>query len=220
MWKTSPTELSRSYHRLADRFPGRFVLGVGVGHAEQVGEMYERPYESLMRYLDVLDGCGVPASDRVIAALGDRMLRVSAERSLGAHTYLVPSKHTLHARHLVGIDAEIAPCTKVVFGDSIEVATEEAAKAIADPYLGLVNYRNSLLRLGYSGEEIQHPRSIVADLVAMPTPGAVVARANEHGAAGASHVSLQLVGSAARHLTESLGLLADAFVTRRLFREP
>jgi alkanesulfonate monooxygenase SsuD/methylene tetrahydromethanopterin reductase-like flavin-dependent oxidoreductase (luciferase family) len=48
---------------LADAYPGRFVLGLGVSHAPQVtarGIDYHRPYRAMVTYLDRMDAAGYP----------------------------------------------------------------------------------------------------------------------------------------------------------------
>ncbi|MCQ0013886.1 LLM class flavin-dependent oxidoreductase [Actinomadura madurae] len=80
MWKTPAAEVAASYHRLNDAHGGRFLLGAGIGHPEATQE-YRSPYETIVRYLDALDAADVPASGRVLAALGPKVLRLSAERA-------------------------------------------------------------------------------------------------------------------------------------------
>src|SRR5439155_743328 len=92
---------------LVDAYPDRFLLGIGVSHAPIVrlrGRTYERPVERMREYLDAMDAAPLVAptrdpAPRVLAALGPRMLRLAAERSLGAHPYFVPVQHTKIARH-------------------------------------------------------------------------------------------------------------------------
>ena len=82
-------------------FPGRFLLGVGAGHPEVV-QQYARPYDTLARYVDTLLGDGVPAGSLVLAALGPKVLRLAAERTAGAHPYLVTPDYTGQARKILG----------------------------------------------------------------------------------------------------------------------
>ncbi|MGB6514328.1 MAG: LLM class flavin-dependent oxidoreductase, partial [Mycobacterium sp.] len=84
IWTAAAKPVAESFHRINTAYPGRFVLGVGVGHPE-VDAQYRKPYEALVSYLDELDEYGVPANQRVLAALGPRVLRLSAERTAGAH---------------------------------------------------------------------------------------------------------------------------------------
>ena len=86
-WTAAPEVVAESFHRIDKSYPGRFLLGIGVGHPEALTQ-YRKPIEALNAYLDKLDEHGVPANRRVIAALGPRVLRLSAKRSTGALTRL------------------------------------------------------------------------------------------------------------------------------------
>lgn len=84
IWSAPAQRVAESFHRIEAAYPGRFLLGIGVGHAEMISE-YRKPYNALVEYLDRLDDYGVPANRRVVAALGPRVLGLSARRSAGAH---------------------------------------------------------------------------------------------------------------------------------------
>ncbi len=107
-------EIAKSYQRIESRHPGRFVLGIGVGHPEVPGMGAEKPYDALVRYLDVLDDAGVPKHRRVLAALGPKVLQLAADRTAGAHPYLTTPRAHRQAREIVGPDALLAPEQKVV----------------------------------------------------------------------------------------------------------
>ena len=91
MWQTEPQDVAASFHRIGS---DRLVLGVGVGH-KQIDQAYEKPYDTLVGYLDRLD---VPADKLLLAALGPKVLKLAADRTAGAHPYLVPVEHTAAAR--------------------------------------------------------------------------------------------------------------------------
>ena len=113
MWQADPEALARSYHRIEAKHPGRFLLGVGVGHREATQE-YRKPYDKIVSYLDALAAAGVPGSATVLAALGPKVLRLSAERTAGAHPYLTTPEHTRRAREILGDGVLLAPEQKVV----------------------------------------------------------------------------------------------------------
>ena len=111
MWARDATAMANGQRALTEAYPGRFLLGIGVSHAPVVkmrGATYDKPVESMARYLEAMDKApftGVAPSEppgRVLAALGPRMLRLSGERSLGAHPYFVPVEHTAIARKELG----------------------------------------------------------------------------------------------------------------------
>src|SRR6185312_10095338 len=131
----------------------RFLLGIGVGHPEATSE-FTKPYEALDKYLDVLDAAGVPKERLALAALGPRVLRLSAERAAGAHPYLVTPDHTREARGILGEGALLAPEQRVVLRADPAEARAIGRPSVVTPYLGLRNYRESLQRLGYTDEDL------------------------------------------------------------------
>ena len=100
VWKDDAAAVAAYYHRITSRHPGRFLLGLGIGHPEATRE-YQRPYATLVSYLDELDELKVPADGRALAALGPRVLRLAADRSAGALPYLVTPEHTRQARQVL-----------------------------------------------------------------------------------------------------------------------
>jgi probable F420-dependent oxidoreductase len=215
VWTEDAETVAAAYHRVASRFPGRFLLGVGAGHREAVGDAYERPLDVVAAYLDRLDELNVPVRDRVLAALGPRALRLARDRSAGAHPYLIDVEHTRRARAELGSDALLAPEHKVVLGADPGHAV--AAHAV-ELYLGLSNYTNNLRRLGYTDEDLTAPGSdrLLDAIVFRGTPAAVAARLAEHRGAGADHVTVQLLGegdalvAGLRELGAALGLTRGA----------
>src|ERR1700744_1071849 len=113
IWSAAAKPVAESFHRIDRAYPGRFLLGIGVGQPEAITQ-YRKPYDALVEYLDELDEHGVPANRRVVAALGPQVLKLSARRSAGAHPYLTTPEHTAHARELMGPSAFLAPEHKVV----------------------------------------------------------------------------------------------------------
>jgi probable F420-dependent oxidoreductase len=130
----------------------------------------------------------------VVAALGPRVLKLSAERSAGAHPYLTTPEHTAHARELIGPSAFLAPEHKAVLTTDPEKARAVGRRAL-DIYFNLANYRNSWKRLGFSEDEVNRPGSdrLVDAVVAYGTPESIAARMKEHLDAGADHVPVQIL---------------------------
>lgn len=193
IWSAPAQRVAESFHRIEAAYPGRFLLGIGVGHAEMISE-YRKPYNALVEYLDRLDDYGVPANRRVVAALGPRVLGLSARRSAGAHPYLTTPEHTARARELIGPSAFLAPEHKVVLTTDSARARTVGRQAL-DMYFNLANYRNNWKRLGFTDDELSRPGSdrLVDAVVAYGTPDAIAARLNEHLLAGADHVPIQVL---------------------------
>jgi probable F420-dependent oxidoreductase len=195
LWKDDAAPVAASYHRIEARHPGRFLLGVGVGHPEATGERYSRPYAALVGYLDELDAAGVPVHRRVLAALGPKVLTLSAERSLGAHPYLVPPEHTRRAREILGAGVLLAPEQKVVLDSDPDRARLVGRPAVAKPYLGLVNYTNNLRSLGFDDADLSGTGSdrLLDALVVHGDAETVVVGVTKHLDAGADHVAINLI---------------------------
>lgn len=191
IWSAAAPEVAESYHRIEKKHPGRFVLGIGAGHPEATQE-YQKPYDALVTYLDALDEGGVPISRRVLAALGPKVLKLSADRSAGAHPYLTTPEHTAEAREILGPGKVLAPEHKVVLEPDPAKAREIGRPPVNNPYLHLRNYTTNLNRLGYSDEEIGDGGSdrLIDALVAHGDAAAIAGRLREHLDAGASHVTL------------------------------
>lgn len=194
VWTADADEVAEAYHRVEDAHPGRFLLGIGIGHPEHTEE-YRKPYDVLVEYLDALDAAKVPTSRRVIAALGPKVLELAAQRSAGAHPYLTTPQHTGEARNLLGPTVFIAPEHKVVLARDAETSREIGRQTI-DFYLNLSNYRNNWKRLGFTDDDVAKPGSdrLIDAVVAHGTTDAIAARLNEHLDAGADHVAIQVLG--------------------------
>lgn len=193
IWTAAAGPVAESYHRIDARYPGRFLLGIGVGHPEAHTE-YKKPYDALNDYLDELDRHGVPQDRRVVAALGPQVLKLSARRSAGAHPYLTTPEHTRQARELIGPDAFLAPEHKVVLTTDAAKARDVGRKAV-EIYLNLANYLNNWKRLGFTDADVAEPGSdaLVDAVVAHGSAEAVAARLTEHLTAGADHVPVQVL---------------------------
>lgn len=193
MWATPAAEAAAAHHRLADRFGARFLLGVGIGHRESTAE-YRSPYATIVAYLDELDEAGVPASGRVLAALGPRVLRLSGERAVGAHPYFTTPEHTRLARETLGAGPLLAPEQKVVL-DTDPRRARELARPTAAYYLERVNYRRNLQRLGWSDADVAGGGSdaLIDALARHGDAQTLAAGLDEHLAAGADHVCAQVL---------------------------
>jgi probable F420-dependent oxidoreductase len=193
IWTAAAGPVAESFHRIDKAYPGRFLLGIGVGHPEAHQE-YRKPIDALVEYLDQLDEHGVPEDRRVVAALGPKVLQLSAERSAGAHPYLTTPEHTAKARELIGQSAFLAPEHKAVLTTDAEKARAVGRKAL-DVYLNLANYLNNWKRLGFTDEERAKPGGdrLVDAVVAYGTTEEIAARLNQHMDAGADHVAIQVL---------------------------
>jgi probable F420-dependent oxidoreductase len=195
IWTAAAQPVADSFHRINAAYPGRFVLGIGVGHPEVQGQQYRKPYEALVSYLDELDEYGVPAHQRVLAAQGPRVMRLAAERAAGAHPANATPEHAAQARKIIGPNALLLPVHNVVLS-----ADAEEARAIArtglDHYFSLANYVRSWKRLGFTDADVTRPGSdkLIDAVVAHGTPEQIAKRLGEYLQAGANHVAILTLG--------------------------
>ncbi len=196
-----PGAMLQATNALAEQTGGRFILGVGVSHQPMVagvrGLPYDKPLATMRAYLEAMDASPymapapeVPAP-RLLAALGPKMLELAASHADGAHPYWTTPEHTAIARAALGADKLLCVEQKVVLTTDAEVARATAVGALS-VYVGLPNYRNSWLRLGFTEEEIagSDPRFLDA-VVAWGTVESIADRVQEHLDAGADHVCIQ-----------------------------
>jgi probable F420-dependent oxidoreductase len=195
IWVAAPDDVGTAVAQLDEKFPGRFLLGLGASHSALVQE-YQKPYSRMVEYLDALDSLhrAVHSDRRVLAALGPRMLELAAARSAGAHPYFVTVEHTARARIIMGEGPLLAPEVAVVL-DEDPSSARAAARAYAGGYLQLPNYASNLRSLGYAEEDFQGDGSdrLIDALVPWGSVETIAARVHEHHAAGASHVCIQVV---------------------------
>lgn len=202
--------MQAGWKTLTEAFPDRFLLGLGVSHQPAVEGFhrasYDKPYSTMVNYLDAMDRglyfAQAPSTppQRVLAALGPKMLQLAAERGLGAHPYFVPVEHTSVAREALGPDALLAPEQAVVFETDPAKAREIARRHMAT-YLGLPNYTNNLKRLGWTDDDISTcPDALVDAIVAWGTLDTIAARVKDHLARGANHVCVQVLPADPRAL--------------------
>lgn len=196
--------MQAGWKALTEAFPDRFLLGLGVSHQPMVegvhGQTYDKPFSTMVEYLDAMDrgiyAAAKPsaAPQRVLAALGPKMLRLAGERGLGAHPYFVPVEHTVVAREALGPDALLAPEQMAIFETDPDTARALARQAMSR-YLSLANYTNNLRRLGWGDTDLLNGGSdkLVDAIVVWGSLDTIVARVLAHLDAGADHVCVQVL---------------------------
>jgi len=204
IYARDPVTMAAGQNTLAEAYPGRFLLGLGVSHIPLVeearGHKSGKPVASMRAYLDGMDRAPYRAAPpsvkpvRVLAALGPKMLRLAAEQAGGAHPYFVPPEHTARAREILGSDRLLAVEQAVVL-ETDSTKAREIARAHASRYLALPNYANNLRRLGFGDEDLVGGGSnrLVDAIVAWGDMTAVIDRVRAHQSAGANHVCVQVL---------------------------
>ena len=196
VWANDPAETAAQDAELRAEFPDRFVLGIGIGHPEVTSD-YRRPLKAMRGFLDGLDASATPppAEERCLAALRPRMLELAGERSAGAHTYFVPVEHTRNARERLGPGALLAPELACVV-DTDPTRAKAAARNYAKLYLGLRNYTQNLLDLGFTEADLAEGGSdrLIDAVIPQGSAEQIAEVVGAHLDAGADHVCLQPLG--------------------------
>lgn len=203
IWARDATAMAAGANALAEAWPGRFLLGVGVSHPpllERRGLKYGPPVESMARYLDAMRAARYDSprpkepAPVLIGALGPRMLDLAREQADGAFTFFVPVEHTRRARAILGRERFLAVEQAVVLNAGRERARRIAARHL-QAYLQLDNYRRNLLRLGWEPADLAGEGSepVFDTLIAWGDSEAVASRLAEHLVAGADQVVVNLI---------------------------
>lgn len=204
IYARDPMTMAAGQKTLAEAFPNRFLLGLGVSHGHLVAGVrkhdYSKPYSHMVEYLARMDKALFmakgPDSDpgRVLAALGPKMLELSATAANGSHPYFTTADHTLLAREVMGTDALLAPEQMVVL-EADPTEARRIARAGMKIYLNLPNYYNNLARIGFDESDWTNGGSdrLVDAIVAWGTEDQIAARVKEHHDAGADHVCVQVL---------------------------
>lgn len=199
----APGEVSRLYGDLQDRAPGRFFAGLG-------GPQVPRPLRPLHDYLDRLDQGEppVPASRRILAALGPRKLEIARDRAAGAVLLLVTPDYVRTARRILGTEATLV-VSQLVALQADAARAREAARGPLRFLSAVPGYRASFTRMGFTASDIDGLSDELVDrLVAWGSTDTITARVNEYRQAGADHVALTVLDDDHQPATDSARQLA------------
>jgi len=193
IWAWAPEAIASAAYSLESRFPGRFILGLGVSHqgpVEALGHAYARPYSKMVSFLDSLDELPEGLPPVVLAALGPKMLALSGERTAGAHPYFTTSGHTAQARSILGPGPLLVP--EIAGSLASGEAGLNAVRPYAERYLQLPNYVSNLRSHGFTEQDVTGSGS--DRLLSAVTPygtAALLTGIRAHLDAGADHVVIQ-----------------------------
>lgn len=222
IWARDPVATNAAANALAEAYPGRFVLGMGVSHAAQVdhrGHRYTKPLAAMRCYLATMADAQYegprPAAPVpwLLGALRPRMLELARDQAAGAHCLLVPPEHTALARATMGPGPVLVPQQAVLLGTNAATARALGRRYLSF-YLGLPNYVNHLRALGFTDRDVTGGGSdqLVDRLVAWGDVDAIEARVAAHLDAGADHVAVQPIGAGRVLGLDQLTELAPALI--------
>ena len=203
IYARDPMAMANGQRGLNEQSGGRFLLGIGVSHVPMVtglrGHEYGKPVATMRSYLREMQLAPYLAPDpperplTILAALGPRMLALSAELADGAHPYNVPPEHTAEARRILGTGKLLCPEVWVLLETDPEKARSAARQALG-PYMQLDNYVNNWKRLGFGDDLLGGGSDRFIDAnVAWGDEAAIRKRIQEHWDAGADHVCIQTI---------------------------
>ncbi len=196
VWSSDPAGTAAAHAAMRAEFPGRVMLGIGIGHPEATSD-YRRPLAAMRAFLDGLDAAPEPppVAERCLAALSPGMLDLAGERTAGTHSYFVPVAHTRAVRERLGPAALVAPELACVV-DADPVRAREVARRFAATYLGMSNYRRALLAAGFTEDDLAGGGSdrLIDAVVPQGEAPRIAEVVHAHLDAGADHVCLQPLG--------------------------
>ena len=220
IWARAPQTAHAAAAQLAQAFPGRMVLGLGVGYpqqAEAVGREFGRPLAAMRQYLTMMTAPTMaPAPDapypRIVGANGPKMIALAAELADGVLPAGLPPAFTAQVRQAIGPDKLLVVGLSVVTDTSDRDAARAAARTAATASLNREWFAKTISRLGYSAQDITTVSDdLVSAIVAHGDQQEIAAAVTAHLVAGADHVILMSASTAA-----SGGLLAGVEQLERL----
>ena len=222
LWARDAMTMACGARTLGEAFPGRFMLGLGVSHAEQVGPHgfdYGKPVSTMRNYLDRMESLAYNGPEPaqpvplMLAALRPKMLELARERAVGAHPYFVPVEHTRRAREVLGGGKLLATKVTVILDTDAGVA-RGLARSFTPFYLGKTNYSKALMWLGYTETDVSDAGSdrLIDDVIGWGDVDAVTTRVEEHLDAGADHVCVHVLNDSAGFPMDELRALAPSLL--------
>ena len=204
---------------LNEQSVGRFLLGLGVSHVPLVEGLrkhaYGKPVTTMRAYLQAMAeadyrSVAPPATPKtVLAALGPKMLELSAELADGAHPYNVTPEHTRRAREILGSGKQLCVEQAAILETNAADA-RATARSFLSFYLTLPNYVDNWRRLGFTDADFAGGGSdrLVDSIIVWGDERAIRERIEAHWQAGADHVCVQAVGQGGLTDERLLALLA------------
>ncbi|MEW2504392.1 TIGR03620 family F420-dependent LLM class oxidoreductase [Amycolatopsis sp. NPDC047767] len=174
-------DVAATYRSLAATHPGRWLPGLGGAHGP-------RPLATLSAYLDELDPA-VPASQRVLSALGPRMLELARDRASAAYPFLVTPDYVASARVLLGAGTRLAVLVTVTADPDPARARDTLRGGSLRFLAGVPGYAANFRRMGFTDADVTDLSDRLVDGVTVHGSfDTVVTRLREYLAAGADQV--------------------------------
>ncbi|MGO9607654.1 MAG: TIGR03620 family F420-dependent LLM class oxidoreductase [Candidatus Binataceae bacterium] len=200
VWKREPITMIGAARTLAEMFPDRFILGIGVSHGPvmaQMGIKYAKPVAYMRDYLARMKKAPYmapkPQADPpvVIAALMPKMLQLAAAETQGTFPVYITPERTARIREAIGPDKWIC-VQQVVMLETDASKARQAGRRVLAFYLTLPNYVQSYRNMGFGDADFAGGGSdrLVDALIAWGDEKAIRDKIAAHYQAGATHVTL------------------------------
>ncbi|MDL4813939.1 TIGR03620 family F420-dependent LLM class oxidoreductase [Actinomadura opuntiae] len=200
LWARHPAAMQGAASVLADAYPGRLALGIGVSMSaivEQSGQTWGSPLTRMREYLEGMDASAqaAPTPDvpfpRLLAALGPKMQGLARDHADGMLPALMPVEHTRKARELLGPDKLLVVGQPVILETDPDKARGIARQAGPFTIPGSP-YVRALRNLGFSEADFDGGGSdaIIDACFNWGDEAAVAKGITAHLDAGADHVCL------------------------------
>jgi probable F420-dependent oxidoreductase len=202
IWAREPQTMHAAAAQLAQGYPDRLILGLGVGYPQQAastGREFGRPLATMRDYRERMDRQTWPPAPevaylRIVAANGPKMLSLAGEIFDGAIPAGLPPEFTAHARQVLGPDKLLVIGLSVIVDSDLDRARMKARETVSNS-LGRPSYAATVGRLGYSAAEIDEVGDRLVDaIVGHGDPAAISATVERHLTAGADHVMVMVQG--------------------------
>jgi probable F420-dependent oxidoreductase len=206
IYARDPIAMNAAQQGLSEQSGGRFLLGIGVSHAEMVGPQrghtYGKPLQTMRAYLTAMAEAPYLARSpetkppTVLAALRSKMLALAGELADGAHPLNVTPELIARARQILGRGKLLCVEQKVILETDPARARGIGRNALAG-YLRLANYCGAWKEMGFDDSDFTGGGSdrLVDSLIAWGDETALRRRIQQHFDAGADHVCVSPISA-------------------------
>jgi probable F420-dependent oxidoreductase len=206
VWKREAITTAAAARTLAELYPDRFILGLGVSGGPFMlrnGLRYDKPVTYMREYLARIKTAPHkaprPAIDPpvVVAGLLPRMLRLAAEQTNGTITALTPPDQIARIRREVGPDTWILAQQVVILEPDAKKA-RAAARGFMHFYLGAPMYQRTLHAMGFTDADFANDGSdrLIDAMITWGDAARIRAQLEAHWQAGATHVFITPLSTA------------------------
>jgi probable F420-dependent oxidoreductase len=198
VWKREPMAAGAASRTLAELYPDRFILGLGVSAGPFMvrnGLKFEKPVSYMREYLDgIRNGpfkAPMPAQEPpvVLAGLLPKMLRLGIEQSDGIITALTPPSRVAAMRREMG-PGKLLLAQQMVMLERDAATARAGVRTFMRFYLNAPPYRRYFTSMGFDENDMREGGSdrLLDAVIAWGGEDILHDRIRAHYEAGADHV--------------------------------